>query len=320
MSQRTTREIGASFVAALLASVAPFSGAKAQSAGSVSAVNPSTTGTPPGGASRSLLIGSNVVHKERVQTSAEGTAQITFPDRTTLNVGRNSNLLIDEFVYNPESGSGRMAMSLARGALRFVGGQVSHTSGASVKTPAATLGIRGGVATVLYKSTPLPPDLLNCGGATFINHFGALTVRNNVSERMIGRPGYGVCVSSPNQPIPEPIPVSDALLAQIVALLRSLPGQHGGATILPTEDGAARSGLALPRLGDPSPPPGVDALGRSSVFSTGDDLVRNQSQSRQLNQVQQPASPPPRRRRPRRLRLSFAAAAAPAPAPAAIWG
>jgi hypothetical protein len=227
MGQHSTRDIGASFVAVLLASVAPFNGAVAQSSGSVSAVNPRTTGTPPGGASRSLQIGNNVVYKERVQTSAEGTAQITFPDRTTLNVGRNSSLLIDEFVYNPESGSGRMALSLAKGALRFVGGQVSHTNGATVKTPAATLGIRGGVATVLYKSDSLPPDPLNCGGAVIINHFGTLTVRNDVSERVISRSGYGVCVL-PNQPIPEPIPVSDTLLAYVVALLRSLPGQHGG--------------------------------------------------------------------------------------------
>src|ERR1043165_1813153 len=110
MGQFSTRGVHARFVAALLASAAPFNGAVAQSAGSGSAVNPRTTGTPPSGASRSLQIGSNVVYKERVQTSGEGTAQITFPDRTTLNVGRNSNLIINEFVYNPESGSGRMAL------------------------------------------------------------------------------------------------------------------------------------------------------------------------------------------------------------------
>jgi hypothetical protein len=195
-----------------------------------------------------------------------------------------------------------MALSLAKGALRFVGGQVSHTNGATVKTPAARLGIRGGVATVLYKSDCLPPDPLNCGGAVIINHFGTLTVRNDVSERVIGRSGYGVCVL-PNQPIPEPIPVSDTLLAYAVALLTSLPGQQGGATIPPTDDMAARSGLPLPRLGDPSPPPGVNALDRSSVFSFGDDLVRNQSQSRQLKQIQQPSTPPPPPHLCRRLHL-----------------
>jgi FecR protein len=293
MPQRTPYAVRARFVAVLLSSVAPFGGAVAQSGGSVSAANPRTTGTPPGGSLRSLQIGSNVVYRERVQTSETGTAQITFPDRTTLNVGRNSNLLIDEFVYNPDAGSGRMALSLAKGALRFVGGQVSHTEGASVKTPPATLGVRGGVATVLYKADTLPPDPLNCGGATFINHFGVLIARNNVSARTIGRSGYGVCVSSPNQPIPEPVPVSDAFLARVVALLRSGPGQHGGATVLPTDDLAARNGLTLPRLGDPNTPPGVNALDRSGVFSTGDDFVRNQAQTRQLNQIQLPPPPPP---------------------------
>src|SRR4051794_32974211 len=68
MPQRRFYDVRASFAALLLSSVAPF-GAAAQSGGSVSAVNPRTTGTPPGGGSRSLQIGSNVIYKERVQTS-----------------------------------------------------------------------------------------------------------------------------------------------------------------------------------------------------------------------------------------------------------
>jgi hypothetical protein len=70
MGQFRTRGVHASFVAVLLASTAPFNGAAAQSAGSVSAVNPRTTGTPPSGASRSLQIGSNVVYT-RISRMAE---------------------------------------------------------------------------------------------------------------------------------------------------------------------------------------------------------------------------------------------------------
>jgi hypothetical protein len=122
----------------------------AQAVGNVGAVNPATTGTPPGGAVRTLVLGANVVQRERIQTSSEGTAQITFRDRSTLNVGRSSSIVIDEFVYDPNTGAGRMAVSLARGVLRSVGGQVSHAGNATIRTPAATLGVRGGIVTVAY--------------------------------------------------------------------------------------------------------------------------------------------------------------------------
>jgi hypothetical protein len=67
-----------------------------------------------------------------------------FLDKTTMTIGPNSDLLIDEFVYDPGAGSGQFAASLTRGALRFVGGQISHTAGATINTPSATIGIRGG--------------------------------------------------------------------------------------------------------------------------------------------------------------------------------
>ena len=73
-----------------------------------------------------------------------------FNDKSTLTIGPNSNLVIDDFVYNPNAGGGRFAASLTKGALRFVGGQISHTAGATINTPVASLGIRGGAALVTH--------------------------------------------------------------------------------------------------------------------------------------------------------------------------
>ena len=75
-----------------------------------------------------------------------------FNDKSTLTIGPNSNLVIDDFVYNPGAGGGKFAASLTKGALRFVGGQISHTAGATINTPVASLGIRGGAAFVTHDS------------------------------------------------------------------------------------------------------------------------------------------------------------------------
>ena len=79
-----------SFLAVLLSTTVLVPTAEAQNSGRVGAVNLDATGTPPGAASRTLTIGTNVIFKERVQTSAQGSTQIMFPDSSTLNVGRTA--------------------------------------------------------------------------------------------------------------------------------------------------------------------------------------------------------------------------------------
>lgn len=120
----------------------------AETVGSAAAVKPSSTGTPPGGRARTLEVGTSIVERERIQTSQAGSLQVMFLDKTTLTVGPNSDLLIDEFVYNANAGTGQFAASLTKGALRFVGGQISHKAGVTINTPTATVGIRGGAARI----------------------------------------------------------------------------------------------------------------------------------------------------------------------------
>lgn len=281
-------------VAVLLATFALTSQATAQNSGRVGAVNLDATGTPPGAGPRTLTIGTNVVYKERIQTSARGSTQILFPDTSTLNVGSNSNIVIDEYVYDPAAGTGKMVATVSKGLMRFVGGQISHTAGVTVKTPVATLGIRGGVATIGY---PIPPGfagsdpaLANVRGELVFAHVGTITIKNNVGSATI-RPGYMTYVTGPNDPIPEPFPIPDFLLQKFMTALTSQPGQSGGVTDLPTDSMAARLGFGRSIVTDPTKPPGTDPLGYFSIFDGGNTVVQNKSQSNQTNSVVTP--PPP---------------------------
>ncbi len=140
------------FIAACLGLVAAMgvvpSGAAAQNVGTAAAVKPTSTGTPPGGSARVLEIGTDISSRERIETSSAGSLQVMFLDKTTLTIGPNSDLLIDEFVYSPGAADGQFVATLTKGALRFVGGQISHNRGAIIDTPSATIGIRGGAAIV----------------------------------------------------------------------------------------------------------------------------------------------------------------------------
>ena len=118
--------------------------------GTAAAVNPASLGTPPGAQSQTLLVGTNVVFKERIQTQGAGQTQILFLDQSTLTVAPNSEIVLDEFVYDPNTGTGRQAFSLGKGMLRFVGGAISHKIGVTIDTPTTTLSIRGGISIVAY--------------------------------------------------------------------------------------------------------------------------------------------------------------------------
>lgn len=279
----------------LLAMGAAMPLAHAQNAGRVVAVNPEARGTPPGGASRALAMGTNLVYREKIQTSANGSTQILFPDSSTLNVGRGSSVTIDEYVYDPNVGTGKMVASVGKGVLRFVGGQISHTAGMTIQTPVSTLGIRGGSVTIMY---PIPPgfgggdpNLANAKGELVVGHVGTTVIANNTGSVTL-QPGYATFVTGPNDPIPTPFLISDLTLSQILALLSSKPGQSGGAVDLPTDQMATRQGYGTTNLNNPNNPPGTDPLGYLSIFNGGDSAAKNKTQGDQTGQTVPPPAPP----------------------------
>jgi hypothetical protein len=218
----------------------------AQEVGTAAAVNPLSQGTPPGAGTRVLRIGAPVAYKERIQTNANGSVQLLFIDKTTINIGPNSNLVIDKFVYNPASGTGEMAASLIKGALRFVGGQLSHQGAATVKTPVATIGVRGGIATIAHGQN----------GTRAINHFGWITVTNACGTVVIRRTGFAVTVPDPTTCPTEPERVGQPEINRYLTLLTSKPGQTGGAVSIPSDALIRQFGIGqLPGIFGPETQP-----------------------------------------------------------------
>ena len=106
----------ATALAPLLLGTALVSPAAAQQRIGVSgAVNPDATGIPPGATPRRLVLGQEIVFNERITTGSEGQTQVLFIDQSTMTVGPNSDMVIDEFVYDPAAGTGKLAASLTRG-------------------------------------------------------------------------------------------------------------------------------------------------------------------------------------------------------------
>jgi len=117
-------------------------------AGVAAQLNPAVKGQLKGEDSRVLFVGSDVFRDEVIQTDAGGQTHLMFLDQSSLTVGPNSKVVIDRFVYNPDTDTGELTVSATKGVLRFVGGALSKTGKVGIKTPVGSLGIRGGVGII----------------------------------------------------------------------------------------------------------------------------------------------------------------------------
>ena len=106
--------------------------------GTASSVKPEASGSIAG----TLSAGSGVHASETIRTGSSGQAGLRFLDNSNLTVGPGSNVRLDKFVYDPNKGSGSVAVEASRGAFRFVTGSQNNGE-VKVKTPSGTLGIRG---------------------------------------------------------------------------------------------------------------------------------------------------------------------------------
>lgn len=120
----------------------------AEKVGVVGSTNPSATATDASKAQRALKIGDDVFLNDTISTDGKGAVQVMFLDKSALTVNPGSAVTIDTFVYDPSTSAGKMTLQSAKGAMRFIGGALSKQEPVTIKTPVATIGIRGGIADV----------------------------------------------------------------------------------------------------------------------------------------------------------------------------
>ena len=90
-----------------------------------------------------VRVGDAVYQGDTVQTEADSAVGIVFTDGTAFNLYAKSQMVLNEFVYNPNAKSNSTLFSVARGSFTFITGKVAATGNMKVNTPVATMGIRG---------------------------------------------------------------------------------------------------------------------------------------------------------------------------------
>ena len=77
--------------------------------------------------------------------TGQGKTAIEFVDDTRVDITEHSKLIIDEFVYDPNTKTGALSLKASLGTVRYASGQIAKNSkqNVKIKTPTATIGVRG---------------------------------------------------------------------------------------------------------------------------------------------------------------------------------
>ncbi|MEQ8193679.1 MAG: FecR family protein, partial [Rhodospirillales bacterium] len=147
------------------------------------------------GTHETLRPGLTVYRGDQLVTGRTGASVVVFNDQSTASLGPDSQLLLDELVYDPAARQGSETVSVLKGVLVFASGQIAkmNPNAMTVRTPVATIGIRGTTFGVHYQTNrPLTVMLLedadgSIGELSVSNGAGAVTLnRRHQATRVAG--------------------------------------------------------------------------------------------------------------------------------------
>lgn len=176
-----------------------------------------------------VRVGDPIFQDQRIVTDARSRMQVMLLDKSMVTIGPNADLRFDRYEYDQQRGTGSMVMSAARGLFRFVGGLLSKRNPVQVRTPTATIGIRGAITFVQFT-----PD----GGVRLTFFYGneaTLTLPDGQIQT-VNRPGFYVGVTGSGEQ------ESGRLSPQqIAALAGQLEGSGGNVQVIDSIASGAQS-------------------------------------------------------------------------------
>lgn len=170
--------------------------------GAAGAVQGKVNATAPGAVGRVISSGKSLFLNDHVTTDDKGRLQVMLLDETIFTLGPDSDMVLDEFVYDPATSAGKVTARVTKGVFRFVTGKIARKKPASmkVKLPVGTIGIRGTMAAGKVDAQGATIILLGPGADNNAGEgAGSISVENAGKTVLINRAGYGTTIA-PGQP------------------------------------------------------------------------------------------------------------------------
>lgn len=189
--------------------------------------------------------GTVIVTNDKIEAK-NGKLKIIFKDDTTVSVAEHSSLVIDDFVYDPNSKKGKLGIRATGGTVRYVSGAIAKDpKNVNIKTPTAAIAVRGTdfVMSVNEIGSSMIILMPSCekgefGGATCVS--GKIDVQTEQGIIIMDKPYQATFVETASAPPSPPIIVNLAGAPIGNNLQITPPRTEGGGSIVV----AARAAVA----------------------------------------------------------------------------
>jgi len=186
--------------------------------GVASAVNKNATDITLEEERKLINAGYKIIQNHTIETDEIGKAQMMLLDGTSFSVGPNSSVMLDSFIYNPETAEGSLEVT-AKGLMRLVGGKVTKKKPAVIRTNSATVGIRGGIGVIITDGPKTDAIFLYGDEMTVTPSCVQSGTCPGVSSVSVTEAGYSIQVESPESEPSEPQKVTSETLDSIQSSL-----------------------------------------------------------------------------------------------------
>ncbi len=212
---------GSSFAQAPAAGLLKI-GTAAAVRGAVKAVS---SGSPVG---HVISSGKPLFQNDRVTTDAAGRLQVLLLDETVFTLGPNSDMVLDDFVFDPKTSAGSISATVSKGTFRFVTGKIAQKdpSKMKIKVAVGTIGVRGSIG--VCETGPGGTTVINAGAFKADNHDDAAGIYGENGGKVVNlqRPGAGTRMT-PDGRI-EAAHFMTGELNRIMGTLQLQVGRNGG--------------------------------------------------------------------------------------------
>ena len=153
-----------------------------------------TTWNERDGGTENTSMGYELQMKDFLQTGEDGGMILNYVDGTKFTMGPNTELTIDEFIYDPQSKVGKIVSNIKIGTVKIITGEISkkNPDNLEVNVPTGSVGARGTEFVVVTESDEKSTVvLLGPGKKNTLGMIpGILNVSDGFNTVNISTPGF----------------------------------------------------------------------------------------------------------------------------------
>ena len=135
-----------------------------------------------------LKVGDTIQINDEVITEAKAKVKVVLLDKTVLDLGENSALVVDRFVLGDSATKGTVGATFKKGLFRYVSGQVAKSKGdVELKVPDAVITVRGTEFEAFIDDSGIPGQSPK---TSVLLDSGAITLKSGNIVQEINQPGF----------------------------------------------------------------------------------------------------------------------------------